>query len=89
MFEVHFGNKRAKKDYEELDEKLKIKVNELCEVLQKVPAPFKEYDLKGISGRKGSYRIRFGKFRVLYYVDESVRKIYLLSIEHKSDTTYK
>lgn len=89
MFEVYFGNKRAKKDYENLDVKSRAKINELCEVLQKVPVPFKEYDVRKIEGREDNYRIRFGKFRVLYNVDEISHLVYILKIERRSETTYK
>ena len=89
MFEVHFGNKRAKKDYENLDEKTRNIVNELCEVLGKVPVPFRDYDIKKIEGRNSSYRVRVGKIRILYYVDEVGHKLYILAIEKRSETTYK
>jgi len=89
LFEVFFGNKRAKKDYKDLDEKSKLRVNKLCAVLATVPVPFREFDVKKIEGRADTYRIRLGKLRVLYFIDEVEHKVYILKIEHRSETTYK
>lgn len=89
MFEVYFGNKRAKKDYGDLDDAMRSRIDKLCETLSKIPVPFQEYDVIKIAGRNGSYRIRLGRFRVLYFVDELAHKIYVLAIEPRSETTYK
>ena len=89
MFEVHFWNNRARKEYEQLDDKLRDRINEFCEVLKETPVPFREYDINKVAGREGSFRARIGKFRMLYYVDELVHKIYILKIEKKDDSTYK
>ncbi len=89
MFEIHFGNHRAKKEYVELDEKTRARINELCEILSKVPVPFREYDIKKVGGRECIYRVRLGTFRILYLVEEVDHIIYILSIEQRSETTYK
>lgn len=57
MFEVFFGNNRAKKDYEKLTDSERNRINELCDALSRVPVPFKEYDLKKMSGTENTYRI--------------------------------
>ena len=46
------------------------------------------YDIKKLKGRNDIYRIRKGKLRILYRVDDN-EKIYLLAIERRSDTTYR
>jgi len=46
------------------------------------------YDIKKLKGRNDIYRIRKGKLRILYRVDNN-EKIYLLAIERRSDTTYR
>ena len=88
MFEVYFGNKRARKDYEGLNEKIKVRINKLCESLSQTPVPFREYDIRKIENRTGSYRARIGTYRVLYYIDEISHKIYIIAIEQRSETTY-
>ncbi len=89
MFEIFFGNNRAKKDYEKLDEKIRSKVNELCEILKDVPVPFKLYDVRKVAGEENMFRIRIGKHRVVYKVVEAENKIRILEIELKDDDTYK
>ncbi len=89
MFEIFFGNNRAKKDYEKLDEKIRSKVNELCEILKDVPVPFKLYDVRKVAGEENMFRIRIGKYRVVYKVVEAENKIRILEIEIKDDDTYK
>ncbi len=89
MFDVYFGNKRGKKDYDQLDPKLKERIDEFCERIKTVPVPFKEYDIRKIEGKSNTFRARFGKFRVSYYVDELGHRVYLLKIEKRDETTYK
>jgi len=45
------------------------------------------YDIKKLKGRKDIFRIRKGKIRIIYRIDEG-GGIYLLTIEKRSDTTY-
>ncbi len=89
MFEIFFGNNRAKKDYEKLDEKIRVKVNELCEILKEIPVPFKLYDVSKVAGEENIFRIRIGKYRVVYKVVEVENKIRILEIELKDEGTYK
>ncbi len=89
MFEIFFGNNRAKKDYEKLDERIRARINELCEVLKEVPVPFKLYDVRKVAGEENVFRIRIGKYRVVYKVVEAENKIRILEIELKDDETYK
>ena len=44
-------------------------------------------DLKKLKGRNDIYRIRKGKIRIIYRVDN--KQIYLLAIERRSENTYK
>jgi len=89
LFEIFFGNNRAKKDYENLDEKMRARVNELCEVLKDVPVPFKLYDVRKVAGEENIFRIRIGKYRVVYKIAEKENKIRIVEIEQKDETTYK
>ncbi|MDO8553328.1 MAG: hypothetical protein Q7S22_00845 [Candidatus Micrarchaeota archaeon] len=89
MFEVYFGNKRANKDYEQLDQKTRDRINEFCELIKNVPVPFREYDIIKIVGRENSFRVRLGRHRMIYYVDELSHKIYIIKIELRDDSTYK
>lgn len=48
---------------------------------------YENYDLKKLKGRNDIYRVRKGKIRIIYRVDDN-KQIYLLAIERRSDTTY-
>lgn len=47
------------------------------------------YDLKKLKGREDVYRIRKGKIRIIYRIDHQSGEIFLLSVERRSDNTYK
>ncbi len=59
------------------------KFAELIEILKINPYPWKEFDLKKIEGSEGSYRIRFGKYRVTYYVEKKHKTIHILKFEFR------
>ena len=88
MFSVHLSNaakkglSRCQKDYAET-------VKEALLALKQYPYPFQFYDLKKICGCDNSYRIRIGKWRIKYEVLSEDNLIVIISIERKSDTTYK
>ncbi|MBI1755103.1 hypothetical protein HY250_04855 [Candidatus Azambacteria bacterium] len=43
-------------------------------------------DIKKLKGRKDVFRVRKGKLRIIYRTAE--KKIFVLAIERRSDTTY-
>ena len=45
-------------------------------------------DLKKLKGYPNIHRVRLGKLRIIYRVDDK-EKIFLVSIERRSDNTYK
>ena len=89
MFEVFFGNARANKDYEQLDEKMRQRVNEFCEIIKSIAVPFRFYDIRKIEGRTNEFRVRLGKYRLTYFVDGVLHRIYILKMELRDETTYK
>lgn len=48
---------------------------------------FKNLNIKKLKGRNDIYRVRKGKMRIIYHTDNS-GKIYILTIQKRSDTTY-
>lgn len=44
-------------------------------------------DLKKLKGRDDIFRVRKGKIRIIYRIDQK-GNIFILAIERKSDTTY-
>ena len=59
------------------------KFAKLIDVLRINPYPWKEFDLKKIEGSEDTYRIRFGKYRIIYYIDKEQKAIHILKFEFR------
>lgn len=88
MFEIRFSNK-SEKFIKKCDEKIKQRLKEMFLRLQEAPVPAKEYDLKKISGKDDTYRIRLSRYRVTYSVFWEEKIIRVLFIERRHESTYK
>lgn len=88
MFQVLLG-KKAKKSFEDLDEKIRVKALAIFDVLELNPWPGKEFDLSKIEGLQDCFRIRIGKYRICYQINTDAKEITVYRIELKSETTYK
>lgn len=71
------------------DSKFKEKFEILKNTLKTKPYPADEYDLKKLKGQENVYRIRIGKYRVIYEVRNNELVILIIKIDLKSDNTYK
>lgn len=47
---------------------------------------FNGLDIKKLKGRQDIYRVRKGKIRIIYRLDNN--KIFILTVERRSDNTY-
>ncbi len=72
-----------------LDEKAYGTIFGILRKLENELIPYKEYDVKKISGTKNAYRIRKGKIRILYTIEKDIELIFVEKIERRSETTYK
>lgn len=48
----------------------------------------KGFDIKKLKGREDIFRVRKGKLRVIYRMNEN-KKIFIIAIERRSEKTYK
>ena len=97
-YEVAFPNNSLAGEFEKqlrkLPSKLQRQVKEKVDALTKTPRPgiksFKRLS-PPISYRDWTahYRIRIGKYRVLYDVDERKKKIWILFLRKRGKKTYK
>jgi len=83
MFKVYVS-KKALKSLEKVPQSYKRRVLELLKVLERDPLP-EGYDLKKLKGFESAYRIRIGKYRVVYEVNWEERKVLVVFIGHRSD----
>ena len=82
MFDVFLTN-RAEKSLKSINKKdIRDKIVKDIDTLIYSCFP-KNYDIKKLKGYKNTYRIRVGKYRIIYYVDFKNKKIYVLSILHR------
>jgi len=86
MFEVYFSNK-ARKQFRNLELSFKQNVSIAVKLLALEPFPSKQYDIKKIQGIKDCYRIRLGRFRLIYNVNTSAKEILIIKIE-KRESVY-
>ncbi|MCK4848609.1 MAG: type II toxin-antitoxin system RelE/ParE family toxin [Candidatus Heimdallarchaeota archaeon] len=77
MYEILFSRKAAKA----IRSLPKIYQKRLKEILSSLKINPYSYPYKKIQGEVGLYRIRLGKFRILYEVRSSSEEIYFLKIE--------
>ncbi len=88
MFKIFVGNK-AKKFLRSLDRKLAEELIRVLSFLETNPVPIKEYDVKKLSGEIDSYRIRVGRYRIVYTIVWNEKKIRISKIEIRGETTYR
>lgn len=87
MFSVFFSN-NALKFLRKAEPKLRNRVHELVDILQTEPIPAKTRDVLKLAGQDGFYRVRLSSYRVKYYVDWNGKKIKILEVERRDETTY-
>lgn len=49
---------------------------------------FDDLDIKKLKGRNDIFRVRKGKLRIIYRIDEK-NNIFILAVERRNDKTYK
>lgn len=72
---------RARKDAKKLPKKMKEKIVELLDYLERNPVPIEKYDIKKLKGLHNTYRIRLGNWRLIYNVDFKEKLIMILKID--------
>jgi len=87
MFKIVIHKKSIKKLREMGKSSLKRMAN-LIEILETDPIPWKYFDVKKLEGEKDTYRVRIGKYRIIYFVDKNSKIIHILKIE-KREKAYK
>lgn len=71
----------AEKELENLPTRIHDKIINLLVLLKENPIPSNSKKLHGREGR----RIRVGDYRILYIIDESDKKIEVISVAHRKE----
>ena len=82
-------NKKAAKYLDEIDQKIKERIKEAMKFLQTNPVPIEKYDVIKLEGKEHTYRIRIGKYRIIYDVLWNEKTIWVLIVDRRGDETYK
>ncbi len=82
MYKIILSN-QAIKHIKDLPKDVKKRVREVIETLSDYPIPVKEYDVKKLKGEIRTYRIRIGKYRIIYEIDKERKEIWILGISHR------
>ncbi|NQU05235.1 MAG: type II toxin-antitoxin system RelE/ParE family toxin [Calditrichaeota bacterium] len=72
----------AQRDYDKQQKSVQNRIIAKLTRLQENPYP--PYSMK-LSGRRDSYRIRVGDYRVLFSIDEETRIIWITRIAHRRE----
>lgn len=77
MYKLLFSN-QATKFIKSLDNEQRERIREICLQIRENPycLPYKK-----VRGKFNTYRLRIGKFRIIYEVDKNIVTIYILKID--------
>lgn len=88
MFSVEL-KKSAKKELDDCPSEYSDKIKKILYFLKKNPHPFKYLDVKKLKGTKNTFRIRIGRYRIIYEVINEEKLILVLKIAKRDEKTYK
>jgi mRNA-degrading endonuclease RelE of RelBE toxin-antitoxin system len=71
----------VRKSLKELPEGRIKQINDLVDILENDPVPFRIFDISRIEGHEGLFRVRLGFLRITYEVDESLMRVKLLDLD--------
>jgi mRNA-degrading endonuclease RelE of RelBE toxin-antitoxin system len=63
------------------DENLKNMVKDALTKLEDYPVTLREMDVEKIKGLERTFRIRIGKYRIIFHVDKTEKTIYVTHAE--------
>ena len=87
MFEVRISS-QAFKFLKRLKEKERNKIKESLKLLQFYPIPRRYLDVAKVKGMKDTYRLREGKYRILYSSDAREKIVFVCKISTR-EKAYK
>ena len=63
------------------DQTLKITFKDQISILEDYPTSLREMDTEKIQGAKNTFRLRIGKYRVIFFVEKTDKTIYVTSVK--------
>ncbi|MCW4049308.1 MAG: type II toxin-antitoxin system RelE/ParE family toxin [Candidatus Bathyarchaeota archaeon] len=76
-------HRRVLKFLDTLNETQRNSVVEVIEALERYPVSLREMDVVTLRGLDNAYRVRLGRFRLLFYVEKDERVIYVTHLDSR------
>ena len=73
---------RVAKDFDRLPFKEKNKIWDKLQLLKQDPRP---KGFRKLVGKESEFRIRFGNYRIIYQIDEALKKVIIIQVGHRKD----
>ena len=83
VYEIRFSGAAASY-FSRLDKPTKRRISDALDQLAANPADT-YFDVKPLTGRDGEYRLRVGKYRIIYTLDDGVLLIFVVTISPRGD----
>ena len=87
-FKVILSN-NAEKGLRNAQSKPRERLKEALDILKTNPVPTQLFDVTKISGSSSNYRIRIGRYRILYVVLWLDKIVKVFDIDKRDDSTYR
>lgn len=84
-----FLSRSSEKNLDRVEPKIRERIKAAIDELKINPVPAQKYDVTKISGSDSNYRIRIGRYRILYSVGWAEKQVKIYDIDRRSDSTYK
>ena len=85
-YRVRFSSRRARREIDDLDTSDFRRVDARVQALARNPRPVGS---RLVRGSHNVYRIRVGRFRVLYRIDDENFEIVIRAVERRGEATYR
>lgn len=75
--------KRVFRDLDRLDKKVLVRIDQAIRLLCQNPLP---PGAKKLVGQRNLYRIRQGKYRIIYSIDHRVKEVRVIGVRHRRES---
>ncbi len=82
-------SREFEREFRKLAEGFKNRIRELFRALASNPVPWKKFDVAKIKGREHTYRVRIGRYRIIYEIDKKKKIVRVLKLKLRDERTYK
>jgi len=82
MYAIRFSTDRVRKQFDNLSDNVFTRVDAVVCALEENPFP---RGVRKLTGKRDSYRIRVGDYRIIYEINPQKNEIILTRVGHRSE----